>query len=301
MDVDVIMAELARQQHGIVARGQLLEAGVTADRIDRKLKRGRLHAMHRGVYRVGPVEVPGAREMAAVLACGPSSFLSHGSAATLWELAPRGKAAAIPEVIDRRASHRRPGVRVHHIRTLQDDEVTQLDRIPITTPARTLLDLCGSVPPRTLERAMAEAFARKLATPARLSDLLERHAVKGKRILRALLEDGSPARSRSEAEERFLGMVREAQLDAPEVNVDVAGYEVDFFWRREGLVVEVDGRAFHTARRAFEMDRRRDADLAAQGLRVMRVTWRQLVNEPSAVLVRLARALAPASHWDARA
>lgn len=104
--------------------------------------------------------------------------------------------------------------------------------------------------------------------------------------------DAQPALTRSEAEERFLALVRKARLPDPAANVTVGGYEVDFFWDFGGLVVEVDGFAFHSSARMFESDRRRDADLAAAGVRVMRVTWRQIVSEPEALLVRLAQALA---------
>jgi very-short-patch-repair endonuclease len=85
--------------------------------------------------------------------------------------------------------------------------------------------------------------------------------------------------------------LRQGQLPGPEVNAGLQGYEVDFFWRTERLVVEIDGFAFHSSRRSFESDRRRDATLAAAGVRVMRVTWRQLDSEPQALLVRLAQAL----------
>ncbi len=292
MDTEATIMERSARQHGVVARRQLLEAGVAPDAIDRRLKRGRLRRIHRGVYLCGPVMPPNGREMAAVLACGPTAVLSHGSAANLWGLLPRERGARV-EVIDRGGDHRRPNLRIYHIRTLHDDEVTRRDGIPITTPARTLYDLAGRTPARMLERALAEGFARRLTSAAQLEETLSRHAGRaGAAALRALLEQGSPALTRSEAEERFLALVREGQLDAPEANVLLEGYEVDFLWPKQRLVVEIDGRAFHTAPRAFEGDRRRDAVLAAAGLRVVRVTWHQLVNEPSAVLVRLAQTLA---------
>jgi very-short-patch-repair endonuclease len=105
--------------------------------------------------------------------------------------------------------------------------------------------------------------------------------------LGAVFEGGPPARTRSEAEERFLGLVRQAR-----VNVTIAGYEVDFYWPDARLGVEVDGAAFHGSPLAIERDRRRDARLAAAGIRVMRVTWRQLTREREALLVQLGRALA---------
>jgi very-short-patch-repair endonuclease len=103
---------------------------------------------------------------------------------------------------------------------------------------------------------------------------------------------GNPAFTRSEAERRLLALIRAAGLPPPRTNVHVGPYEVDFLWPAHRLVVEVDGFAFHSSRAAFERDRRRDADLQARGLRVTRVTWRQLEREPHAVVARLAAALA---------
>jgi very-short-patch-repair endonuclease len=97
--------------------------------------------------------------------------------------------------------------------------------------------------------------------------------------------------ARSEAEERFLALVRRAGLPEPEVNVALHGYEIDFLWRDERLAVEIDGYAFHGDRDAFEADRRRDADLAARGIQVMRVTWRRIAKDPVATLVLLAQVL----------
>ena len=114
-------------------------------------------------------------------------------------------------------------------------------------------------------------------------------------MLRALLVgDASPAFTRSEAEARFLALIRKAQLSEPETNVRVGGYEVDFLWRRERVVVEVDGFAFHSSRRTFENDRRRDRELTARGFNVLRVTWRQVASESEALLVRLTQTLARA-------
>jgi very-short-patch-repair endonuclease len=112
-------------------------------------------------------------------------------------------------------------------------------------------------------------------------------------MLRALLSgDASPALTRSQAEERFLALVRRAQLALPEANVGVGGYEVDFLWRSQRLAVEVDGFAFHSSRRAFNRDRRRDSLLSLKGLRVLRITWSQIVEEPEAVAALLAHNLA---------
>src|SRR5690606_24158237 len=109
--------------------------------------------------------------------------------------------------------------------------------------------------------------------------------------LRALLAGEALAFTRSEAEERMLALVRRAQLPEPQVNARYAGYEVDFLWRDQRLVAEVDGYTFHADTTAFENDRRRDLVLVSRGMRVVRVAWRQLMTAPEVVLVRLAQAL----------
>jgi very-short-patch-repair endonuclease len=174
------------------------------------------------------------------------------------------------------------------------DEVMTLRRIRVTTPARTLLDLSSSVSERELEQAIAVAERAYAGTRRRLLALIARYPARhGIPKLRELLSAPvDPALARSEAEERFLALIRRAGLVAPETNVPLHGYELDFLWREEGLVVEVDGYEFHGARASFEADRRRDAVLAAQGLQVVRITWRQIAAEPETTLVLVARALA---------
>ncbi|NIQ52897.1 MAG: DUF559 domain-containing protein [Gammaproteobacteria bacterium] len=196
----------------------------------------------------------------------------------------------------RGSERRRPGVRVHRVRALPPDEVTRIDGIPVTNPVRTLLDLAGAVDRRDLERALARADRQGLAGRKKILALLARHPRRpGAGALRACLRaDISPALTRSRAEEEFLDLAGRAQFRAPEANVVIEGHEVDFLWRAERLVVEVDGFAYHGSRRTFERDRRRDAVLAARGYHVMRVTWRQLGTEPEAVVARLAQALARA-------
>lgn len=289
--VEQVIERLAAGQHGVVTRRQLLAAGISARMVGRRVTSERLRRIHQGVYVVGPVMAPMAREMAAVLACGEGAVLSHGSAAAAWHAFNGGSGGDV-DVIDGAGHRRRPGIRIHRVGTLRSDEVTKLEGIPITNPTRTLYDLAGTVPSRDLERAVAEALARRLTTLPRLAKLLARHPRRGGAAdLRAVIERGRPAFTRSEAEERFLALVRDARLEAPEVNVVVDGCEVDFLWRDRRLVVEVDGYTFHSSPDAFERDRERDSVLAAAGLRVTRLTWKQLTEDPVAVIARVAQAL----------
>jgi hypothetical protein len=287
------IAALAGRQRGLVTRDQLYELGLTRDAIDNRVKSARLHALHRGVYLVGhAVPVEDARELGAVLACGPGAVVSHRSAAGLWRLLP--EPTGDPDVtVPGRDCRRERGIRVHLVAALDRRDVRTVRGIPVTTPARTLLDLAAVVTTRELERAVADAQTRRLV---RRSDLLALLARVGSRpgvpALRSLLDSEiAPALPRSEAEERFLALIGRAELPTPEVNVRIGGHEVDFLWRHQGLVVEVDGFRFHSSRAAFERDRLRDAQLGAAGLRVLRVTWRQIVDRPEALVARIATAL----------
>lgn len=292
---DEILTRLAATQHGVVARAQLVAAGVGPDLIDHRLRSGRLRRVHRGVYQVGPVCPPGAREMSAVLACGGDAFVSHRSAAVLWKMTPpHERRGPVDITVTSGHPRTRSDIRVHRVRTLGSIEVGACDGIPITSPARTLFDLADSANDRNLERTLAEALALRIVDEAAIRSVLARHhRRRGTARLLRLLEGGpgTAARTRSEAEERFLALVRRAGLPSPAANTGIAGCEVDFLWRAERLVVEVDGRAYHASSNRFERDRRRDATLLAAGYRVMRVTWEQIVKEPEALLVTLTRVL----------
>jgi very-short-patch-repair endonuclease len=180
---------------------------------------------------------------------------------------------------------------------LHPHEITTCRRIPVTTPARTLLDLAAGGVFRDFERALAEAQIRRLVRRRELAELLQRNqGRRGSRVLRgALAAETEPVLTRSEAEERLLELVRHARLPPPEGNVRLGEHEVDLLWRKQRLIVEIDGFRFHSSRAAFERDRIRDAELQANGFRVIRVTWRQIVREPDAMLARIARLLAAVS------
>jgi predicted transcriptional regulator of viral defense system len=287
------IAELAARQRGVVTRTQLLRIGLTRDAIDNRVKSSRLHPLYRAVYLLGhPRPTEGARELAAALSCGPGAVVSHRSAAGLWRLLP--EPTGDPDVtVPERDCRRERGIRVHLVAALDRRDVRTVRGIPVTTPARTLLDLAAAASRRELERALAEAEARRLTRRNELLALLARVGARpGASVLRALVEaDMAPSLIRSEAEERFLALISAAELPTPEANVRVGPYEVDFLWRDQGLIVEVDGFRFHSSRASFERDRRRDAELVSRGYRAIRVTWRQIVDRPEALVARIAAAL----------
>jgi very-short-patch-repair endonuclease len=293
--IDGRIAALAATQHGLVTRAQLLRAGVPPERVRWRVRVRRLLPVYRGVYRVGPVVAPRAPELAAVLACGPGAAISHMSAAAMWSLSAAENARADVHVTQMQHGRGRwqRGICLHRVRKLPRDEITAIDSVPVTTIARTILDVAGTASRSELERMIALAEREHDVARAVLIALVDRYPTRrGARTLRALL--GAPedaALTRSQAEERLLRLLRRAQLPPPQVNARVVGIEVDFFWRAERLIVEVDGFAFHSSRSTFESDRRRDTMLLARGYRVLRLTWRQISNEPEATLVRIGQAL----------
>lgn len=290
------MAELAARQHGVVARRQLLEIGLGRRTIARWLEASRLHSLHLGVYALGHRRVSEeGRLMAAALACGPGAVLSHRSAASLWGIRPSATAAI--DVTAPRRIGGRAGVSAHRHR-LPPDERARKAGIPVTTVPRTLLDLSAVLPRSQVERALERAEMLRLADPLPLAALLARHAGRrGAGVLRSILDSGPihPTLTRSELEERFLAFVADAGLPRPEVNVAVrisGGWvELDFVWRAERLVVELDGYASHGPSAAFERDRLRDRRLQLAGWRPVRVTWRQLHRDPRSLASDLATLL----------
>jgi len=299
-----VIAELAERQQGRVARWQLRELGIGPDAINRRIRAGRLRRTPaRGVYAVGHrIASRKATWMEAVLEAGPGAVLSHRAAAAHWGFLRSGRV----EVTVPRALRTRRGIVRHHA-VLHPDEVTVLDGIPVTTVARTLLDVAAGLQRRDLERAIHEAEYLRLYDDRELAALIDRHPRRpGVPKLRAIRAERNAHRhvSRRELEHRFLALVAEQGLPRPEVNVhlelDGELIEVDCLWRKQRLIVELDGWAAHGTRRAYERDRERDRRLVRAGWRVVRVTPTQLERQAEA-LARDCRALLAQAEVDSRA
>lgn len=276
------VVSLATSQHGVVARRQLSRAGLSDSAIALAVRRGRLLRLHQGVYAVGHRALTAQGWwMAAVLACGDGAVLSHATAGAAWDL--RSSNTALIHVIvptaGGRARHR--GLRIHRRPDLRSDETTHLGAIPITTPARTLLDLAARLPRPALERALERAEAQRIVDHADLTTLLlRRRSQPGARKLASLEITDEPALTRSELEDRFLELLPRHDLPRPLTNHRVLDYEVDFVWPERRLIVETDGHRHHGTRQAFERDRRRDARLQRAGYAVLRFTYRQVIEAP---------------------
>jgi very-short-patch-repair endonuclease len=292
-----MIARLAGRQHGVVARWQLLRAGVTARQIAWRLRTGRLHEIHRGVCLVGhEARPPHAHEMAALLAYDGEAVLSHRSAAALWGLLSYPATAPVWVTIRPERNATRPRIRALRAR-LEPSDIRSREGLPLTGPPRTILDMACLLPGDELESLVAEASYRRLAREGELREQLGRNPRKpGGPNLRAILDSpGGARRTRSPAERLMLRMLRASGITGYGTNARIHGYEVDFLWGELGFAVEIDGYEAHSGRAAFERDRLKIATLEAHGVSVMPITGRQLRADPEGTLSRLRWALALAA------
>jgi very-short-patch-repair endonuclease len=276
---DAAIAGVAVQQYGIVTSKQLAAAGLGRAAISERAKSGRMHRLHRGVYAVGH-RAPSwhARWMAAVLACGDGAVLSHHSAAALWELLKPIDGAIHVSVPTTSGLKKRSGIHLHRCRTLSTSRepspspsylpneggrgrrlTTHRHRIPVTTIQRTITDLDGTVAPYLLRRAKRQAELKGIH-----------------------LEGSAHRRARSDLEEDFSALVHRHRLPRPETNVKLGRHEVDFLWREQRVIVEIDSFLYGSI--AFQDDHARDLDLRQLGFTVLRYAELQLEEEPERVV-----------------
>lgn len=280
---------LARGQHDVVARWQLLALGYSPDAIGHRLRSGRLHPTPwRGVYAVGR---PGVgrlgRWSAALLACGPRAALSHTSATALYEIANEGRWIEVSVPLD--VVRRRPGILVHRRSELESRLVTRHEVLRVTTPLCTVVDMAARLPAARIERMIDEADKRDLIDPETLAAGLDALAgYPGAAALRRVLARGAFILTQSELERLFLPSARRAGLPAPLTQQEVNGFDVDFYWPALGLVVETDGLRYHRTAAAQARDLRRDQIHTAAGLVPLRFSHAQIKFEPAFVEQTLA-------------
>jgi very-short-patch-repair endonuclease len=296
--LDQAVAALAGRQHGMVARRQLLEVGLSEQQIKTRIRHGGLHRLHRGVFACGHRAITTeSRWMAATLAFGPHAVLSHRSAGQLWGLVPRSSIA--PEVTRPGRAGKRPHL-VAHRGKLLGDEVERVRGIPVTSVPRTMLDLAATRPEREVERAWNEMEVRQLRDRLSVPQLMERHPGRKGSLLLARLAGGEGLAvgiTRSELEERFLALVDSCGLPRPRMNahLPIRGrfFEIDCLWEGLRVAIELDGGAAHGTTKAFHKDRERDRILAAEGYTTARITWDHITRTPDEVARDLRAILTP--------
>lgn len=287
-----LIRDLAERQHGVVARRQLLEAGLGRGLIQERLRIRLLIPVHRGVYSVGHRRGDlRHRWMAAVLACGDRAVLSHGSAAHLWDL----RRSRGPVEVTRLAGARpRAGIRLRQTSALAARDLTREGEIPVTTIERTLADIAAELNPTQLERAVVAAARSGRLRWEELRRVIEEGAGRpGVASLRRVAAEVDPVavEVRSGPEVDFLGLCRKSRLPVPAVNVLVEGHLVDFLWPGQRVVVEVDSYRYHGDHPAFERDHRRTLALETAGYAVHRITERMLSGDPAPFLSLVRRSL----------
>lgn len=290
---DTVIARLAATQYGVVSRAQMRAAGLADASIGGRAADGRLIRLHRGVYAVAHTALtPNARRLAAVLACGDGAALSHRAAAELWGvLEDHGRCfdVTVPGARGRGL----PAIRAHRA-SLDAGDVTVHDGIPVTTLARTYLDLAASVRRAQLDRALERGEELRLFDLRAVENVLDRNAGRaGAPALAAAVAALEPEAefTRSQLERFALRLVRRHGLPRPAVNAWVHGGERDLAWPQRRVIVEIDTYTHHGSQLAFHRDRARDAELTAAGYRVIRFTGRQLEGEADRCAALLATVL----------
>ena len=268
------LATLGPRQYGYAQRAQLLDAGLSGERIASWVRHGWLYRRYPSVYSIGPPRTePIALAAAAVLAGGQGAVLSHGSAAALWGLSrrwPDPPHVTTPK--DRRAG----AIRWHRTTTLTPRDVRTQLGIRVTSAARTLLDLAPHVTTDELERMASAARIDRRCSADEIDALTARLPTHpgATRLRQAVLGQAGP--TRSQLERRFLALLESHGLPKPLVNTQVAGHEVDILFAPERLIVEVDGWEYHRDKLRFRRDRRRDAATLQAGYETLRLTDDQL-------------------------
>jgi hypothetical protein len=279
----------------VVARRQLLDADLSPEMLRTRIATGRLVPLHRGVYAVGHRRLTrdGFR-LAAVLAAGPGALLSHREAAALHALRPSAGATIDVTVAGRRCVL---GIHVHRVERLDAADRTMVAGIPVTTVARTLVDLAAVVPAEALRKALEEAERSHRLDVRAIEGVLARTRGRNgsgceamRRALTELARTGTTL-TRSVLEDRFLALLDAYGVPRPTTNAWTRNMEVDAAWPAARLVVELDGWDGHRTRQAFQRDRTRSNDLQAEGWTVLRFTHADVVYRGAETAARVRREL----------
>lgn len=293
---EATFAGFMASHEGVASRWELEALGLGRDAITKRARSGRLHRVHQGVYALHSSLTSRGHARAAVLACGNGAVLSHRSAAHLHGLfraGPQRIEITIPTSNGRKT---RPGITLHRC-ALSATEVTNNGCLPLTSLARTLLDVAEVVPHRILIAAIDRAEELRILDLNQVQADLDAHPHRhgAAKLTKAIAEYAQGPVLRSILERDFLALCHKHQLPIPHTNRTLGPYEADFHWPEHRLIAETDGRAHHARRKAFTKDRVRDAELLADGWRTVRFTYAQVVHEAAWVAGILRRALTRAA------
>ena len=286
---------MAGRQHGVVSIRQLAgPLGFSQRSVARAVAVGRLHRVYRGVYAVGHTDLSQRGEcLAAVLAVGPGALLSYYSAGWLWGLwSGSPKPIHVTAFVPRH--HPAPkGITRHRARNLIDEDRALVDGIPVTSVARTQLDLAWKLRGHQLPRFLARAEELELLDLAAIDQVLERnrghHGAKRLRSALAIYEP--PTWTRSDFERQFVARLVAAGLPPPATGWNEVGHEIDIYWPERRFGIELDAFETHRTRQAFEDDHERDFDFALAEVKTHRVSERQFRRDPAKIVADVATLL----------
>lgn len=292
-------ARIAERQHGVVSRDQLRQVGLSEAAIKQGVAAGRLYPLFRSTFAVGhPRRDRNCRLLAAVLACGEGTVVSHGSAAALLGLREFWP-ADIEVIAPVEAGRKFRGVRRRFVPPPAPEQITLKSGIPCTTPSRTIVDLAGLVGPKLLANTVEQAAVLRVLNVQEIDEILLEHRRRGAKKLNRVLEPWrrySPhVRVRSRMEAKMLPLLTHHNLPIPECNAKLRigreTFEVDFLWRAPRVVVETDGGRYHDNPVAQARDGHRNRALAQAGYRVPRIGWEELRDEPDRAIAEIRRFL----------
>jgi very-short-patch-repair endonuclease len=292
-EVDRAVQRIAARRNHRLTTSELLELGLTHAAIRTRVERGFLTRIKRGLYAVGsPKAVAFAAEAGAYAAAGAGAVVDRVSAAHVAGLTSKPPTKVQLTVVGRRLRSPR-GVDIRFAARLDKRDVRWISGMRATGPALTILDVAG-IDPVLAAACIDEARAKHLATPSELQQVIKRYPKrKGAAALGRLLRDELPSGgTRSKAERMLRRLIRKAGLPEAETNVREHGHRADFIWREFKVIVEFDGVGTHDNPRSYEEDRATDRALTALGYRVLRVTWRQLTQQPQKVVAEISAAIA---------
>ncbi len=277
----------------LVTTAQLAQCGLGKDAVGYRVHSSRFQPVFHGVYFVGCGELPPlALELAALLACGKNSFISHHSAAFVWGLRKMPPTQVEVSVVGRCCASRE-GIRVHRIKAIHGDEPRRHEGLWLSSPARAVLEVAAVATMDELADVVDRGVAGRVFTPRELEAVLARNRGRrgAARLAEILCDESAMTITRSRAEKAFLKLIRDARLPAPQVNQRLGRYEPDFMWREQRLIVELDSYQFHAGPAGFQNDREKDLVYRDAGFDVLRPTRNHVIHQPARVLVSVVRAL----------
>lgn len=287
-EADPLIARIANSQHGLITTAQLRSLGVSAASVSDRAADGRLHRIFRGVYAVGHSNLTDrARRSAALMTLPAGTVFSHRTAAAMHGLLVVSATAPLEVLVAARSVRTRPGLKVRATRNLDKLDRTVAHGLPVTSVARTLVDLAGALDEPVMRRAFHEAEVARSLDVAAITEVLERLGNRpGTALLRSLIE--SPPETSERFVEAYLGLCNRHGVPRPAVDVRIdTGLPVlgqaDLVYEPQRVIVELDGARTHMTRRRYEEDRRRDSYLSARGWLTLRYTWRRITQDGDAV------------------